>query len=333
MSTSLFNKPPAELVELTKRAGHSDPYISEPAQRLFAKAISLPLEEALLAGDVINGLYQIVNLTNGESLDYPLDILNPGDEKDFMAYVCPDQGRIPERQVSSDYVHLRTFRIANSIDMILRVLRDSSWDVLGRALDVMKAGFVMRMNQDGWQTLIAAAEGRGLEIYDSAATAGFLSRRLFSLLNIQMKRNGGTFTHLNGRKLTHLFLSIEGIEDIRNWGTTDVDDYTRRELFLSGDGNIPAVAGVKLVDLHQFGTGQSYNDYYITVKGSAIGNSKVEICVGADLTNPSFVMPVRESLMITNDTNMHRKQKAGFYGWFEGGYAALDNRDLIIGAY
>jgi len=332
MST-LFNKAPAELVALTKRAGDSDPYVSEPAQRLFAKAISLPLEEALLAGDIINGLFQVVNLTNGEGLDYPLDILNPGDEADFMAYVCPDQGRIPEKQVSADYVHLRTFRIANSIDMNLRVLRDSSWDVLGRALQVMQAGFVMKMNVDGWRTLITAAEGRGLEIYDSAGTAGVLSRRLFSLLSVEMKRNGGKFTHINKRKMTHLFMSYEGIEDIRNWGTAEIDDFTRRDLFLSGDGKIPQIAGVQLIDLDEFGVGQAHNNFYIATKGSAIGNSKVEICIGADLTNPSFVMPVRESLMITNDTNMHRFQKAGFYGWFEGGYAALDNRDLIVGAF
>lgn len=332
MST-LFNKPPAELVALTKQAGDSDPYIAQPAQRMFAKAIQLPLQEALLAGDILGGLYQVVNLTNGESLEYPLDILNPGQEQDFMAYVCPDQGRIAERQVSSDYVHLRTFRIANSVDMVLRVLRDSSWDVLGRALQVMQAGFVMKMNIDGWRTLISAAQGRSLEIYDSAATAGNLSRRLFSLLALQMRRNGGKFTHVNRRKLTHCFLSPEGIETIRNWSETEVDAYTRRELFVTGNGKIPMIAGVNLVDIDEFGVGQSHNAYYVAAKGAAIGNSKVEIMIGADLTNPSFVMPVRENLMITNDPNMHRLQKAGFYGWFEGGYAALDNRDLIVGAF
>lgn len=332
MST-LFKKPPVELVDLMKRAGDNDRHISEPAQALFAKAISLPMEEALLAGDILGGLFQVVNLTNGESLDYPLDILNPGDEEDFIAYVCPDQGRIPERQVQADYVHLRTYRIASSIDMLLRVIRDAQWDVLGRALQVMQAGFTMKMNVDGWRTLITSAESRGLEVVDTAATAGSFSRRLLSLMKIEFRRNGGTFTHVNRRRMTHLYLSPEGIEDIRLWGTAEVDDLTRRDLFLMADGTIPSIAGVKLVDLDEFGEDQTHNDYYVDVKGSAIGNSKLEVCIGADLTNPSFVMPVRESLMITNDPGLHRLQKAGFYGWFEGGFASLDNRDLLVGAF
>jgi hypothetical protein len=330
---SLFNKPPAHLVDLMKKAGDSDPYVAWPNQRLLAKAISLPLEEALLAGDILGGLFQSVNLTNGESLDYPMDILNPGDEEDFIAYVCPDQGRIPERQVSADYMHLRTYRIANSIDMILRIIREANWDVLGRALQVMQAGFVQKMNIDGWRTLISSAESRGLEIYDSAASAGVFSRRLLSLMKIEFRRNGGSFTHVNRRKMTHLYLSPEGIEDIRLWGTSEIDDLTRRDLFLMSDGVMPSINGVRLLDLDEFGVGQSMNDYYVQVKGTAIGNSKVEIAVGADLTNPSFVMPIRESLMITNDPMLHRSQKAGFYGWFEGGFAALDNRDLLIGAF
>lgn len=332
MST-LFNKPPAEFVDLMKRAGDSDPDIALPAQKLFAKAISLPVEEALLAGDIINGIFQVVNLTNGESLEYPLDILNPGDEKDFISYVCPDQGRIPEREISADYVHLRTYRIANSIDTRLRIVRDANWDILGRALQIMQAGFTMKMNVDGWRTLITAAESRGLEVADTAGTAGVLSPRLISSMKIEFRRNGGSFTHLNRRRMTHLYLSPEGIEDVRLWKEADVDDMTRRELFMMADGTVPVVMGVRLVDLDEFGVGQVHNDYYLEAKGSGFGNSKVEACIGMDLSNPSFVMPVRESLMITNDPALHRFQKVGYYGWFEGGFAALDNRDLLVGAF
>lgn len=331
--TSLYKQPPAELVSLMKRTGDSDPDIAIPAQKMFAKALTLPLEQGLLAGDILEGLYQGVNLTNGESLDYPLDFLNPGSEEDYIAYVCPDQGRIPERQVDSTYVHLRTYRIANSIDMLLRVIRDSNWDIFGRALQVMQAGFLMRMNVDGWRTLISSAESRGLEIYDSAGTAGVFSRRLLSLMKLEFRRNGGRFTHINRKKMTHLYLSPEGIEDIRLFPATEVDDDTRRELFLMKDGVMPQIAGVTLVDLDEFGVDQVHNDYYVQVKGSAIGNSKQEMCLGADLTNPSFVMPIRERLMITNDPALHRLQKAGFYGWWEGGFASLDNRDLIIGVF
>lgn len=341
MST-LFNKPPAVMVDLMKKAGSNDPDVARPAQRLFAKAIELPLNEALLAGDILGGLFQTVDLTNGESLEYPVDILNPGDEEDFIAWVCPDQGRIPERQVSSDYVALKTFKIANSIDMNLRVIRDANWDVLSRALEVMRAGFVMKMNVDGWRTLITSAQSRGLQVFDDAATAtqGYMTRRVMSLMNIEMRRNGGRFTHLNRRRMTHLFVSPEVMEDIRLWDLSEVDEITRRELFLTDNDSIPRLAGVTMVDLDEFGVNQVHNDYYLQLTGTAaatptmgtVANPKEEMIIGADLRNPPFVMPVRESLMITNDDILHRKQKAGFYGWFESGYAALDNRYLLVGA-
>ena len=337
MST-LFDKAPAELVDIMKRAGSNDPDIAKPAQRLFGKAISLPLNEALLAGDILDGLFQTVNLTNGEALEDPLDVLNPNEEEDFIAWVCPDQGRIPERQVSSDYIALKTYKIANSIDMNLRVIRDANWDVFARALQVMQAGFVMKMNVDGWRVLLASAESRGLEVIDTAATQGFMSRRLFSLMNIEMRRNGGRFTHLNRRMMTHMFMSPEAMEDIRLWDVTEVDEITRRELYLTESQSLASLGRTILVDLDEFGVGETHNDYYLNLKGNptpgfgTVANPKEELVVGVDLRNPPFVMPVREALMVTQDDNMHRFQKAGWYGWFESGFAALDNRYLLAGA-
>lgn len=330
---SLFKKVPPALSELMKKAGSNNPDIATKAQIEFAQAISIPVQEALLNADILGNLFQPVDLTDGESLDYPLDILNPGQEKDFIAYNNPGNGRIPERQVDADYVHLRTYMIANSIDVILRILRDANWDILGRMVEVLEAGFRAKMNRDGWRVILASAASRGVQIYDgTSGTNGFFTRRLLSNLGIEMRRQGGNFTALRRRKVTHVFTSPEAMEDIRNWSATEVDDITRRELYQTTLGDISQVGDVKIVVLDEFGVDQEFNDYYTDTLGVTIDNSKTEICVAADLNSSSLVMPVREKLMITSDPTMHRSQKAGFYGWFEGGFSALDNRDLLIGA-
>jgi hypothetical protein len=223
--------------------------------------------------------------------------------------------------------------ISNSIDVSLRILRDSNWDILGRMVEVLEAGFRAKMNIDGWRTIIAAAASRGVQINDTAATAGLPSRRLFSNLGIEMRRQGGNFTALRRRKISHVFLSPEGMEGIRNWSATELDDITRREFYLTTLGDISKLGDIELVVLDEFGETETFNDYYKNTLSVAIANSKKEICVAADLRAGSLIMPVREKLMITSDPLMHRAGKAGMYGWFEGGFSSLDNRDLLIGAF
>ena len=75
-------------------------------------------------------------------------------------------------------------------------------------------------------------------IYDADASAGQFSKRLVSLLKVVMRRNGGgNSTSINRGELTDLYLSPEGIEDIRNWGVDEVDPVTRRDLIV-GDGGL-----------------------------------------------------------------------------------------------
>lgn len=329
----MFKAPDPAIAVLMRKAGDKDLRIATEGQYQLAQALSLPLQEALLADNIINGIFTPIDRTGQKDLDYPLDILNPGDEEDFVAYVQPGNGRIPERQVQADYVHLRTYMIANSIDVLLRILRDADWDIMSRMLEVLRAGFQMKMNRDGWRILLSAGAGRGTVVYDSANTTGVLTRRLIQLMQVEMRRQGGTFTALKRRKLTHLYVAPEAKQDVYSWNLDQVDDVTRRELYVSSnDQGSLKVAGTFITDIDELGVGYEFNDYYVDTLGQTLPGSDTEIVVGLDLQNPSFVMPIREFLSINSDPNMHRSQKAGFYGWFEGGYAALDDRDILIGS-
>jgi hypothetical protein len=273
----------------------------------------------------------------GATPEFPLDLISPGLEGEHVAYTNPGHGRIPERAVEGDYVMIPTYSIASSVDYLLRFARDARWDVVSRAMQVMEAGFTKKMNDDGWHTILAAGVDRNILVYDADAVAGSFSKRLVSLMQVVMRRNSGGNSASSSRgRLTDLYVSPEALEDIRNWGETEVDEVTRREIYTSTDGGsaITRIFGVNLHDLDELGEGQEYQNFFANDLGGSLATDKTELVVGLDQsTNDSFVMPVREDLRVYEDPALHRQQRAGFYGWAELGFGVLDNRRVILGSF
>jgi hypothetical protein len=124
------------------------------------------------------------------------------------------------------------------------------------------------------------------------------------------------------------------MEDIRNWNVDQVDETTRREIFVAeGDNALTRIFGINLHDLDELGEGQEYQLFYTDQLGASVPTGDVEICVGLDLRkNDSFVMPIRETVQVFEDDTLHRQRRAGVYGWAEQGFACLDNRRVILGS-
>ncbi len=334
---SLESRPSDEMLNLLKKSGDADAQIALPAQREFASALETPLRKGVLVGNILDGIYEVINMEAGATPEFPLDLVSPGLEGEHVAYTNPGHGRIPERAVEGDYVMIPTYSIASSVDYLLRFARDARWDVVARAMQVMEAGFTKKMNDDGWHTILAAGVDRNILVYDADATAGLFTKRLVSLMQVVMRRNSGGNSASVGRgKLTDLYVSPEALEDIRNWGETEVDDVTRREIYVSPEnGNaITRIFGVNLHDLDELGEGQEYQDFFTNDLSGSLQGSDLELVVGLDQsTNDSFVMPVREQLRVYEDPTLHRQQRAGFYGWAELGFGVLDNRRVILGSF
>jgi len=327
-------QPTSELTDLLVRSGSPQREVALAANAEFAKALELPLRQGLLSGDILNGIFEPVQLAQSATPEFPLDFLAPGTEKDFVAYTIPNHGYMPERHVEGDYVMVPTFDIGASIDYLLKYARDARWDVVGRAMEVLENSFVKKMNDDGWHTLLAAAVDRNIVVYDSDADAGQFTKRLVSLMKTVMRRNGGGNSASNNRgMLTDLYVSPEAMEDIRNWGIDQVDEVTRREIYTAADGTLNRVFGVNLHDLDELGEGQEYQVFYNDVLSGSLPGSDTEIVVGLDLRKrDSFIMPVREQVQIFEDETLHRRKRAGFYGWAEQGFAVLDNRRVLLGS-
>jgi len=327
-------QPTPELTDLLVRSGSSNRADSAEANAQFAKALELPLRQGLLSGDILGGIFEPIRLAQGATPEFPLDFLAPGSEKDFVAYTIPNHGYIPERHVEGDYVMVPTYDIGASIDYLLKYARDARWDVVGRAMEVLEASFVKKMNDDGWHTILAAGVDRNIVVYDSDAAAGQFTKRLVSLMKTVMRRNGGGNSASNNRgMLTDLYVSPEAMEDIRNWGVDQVDEVTRREIYTAADGAINRVFGVNLHDLDELGEGQEYQLFYSNTLGSSLPTGDAELVVGLDLRKrDSFIMPIRQEVQIHEDETLHRQKRAGFYGWAEQGFAVLDNRRVLLGS-
>ena len=334
MTRKLFDPTP-EMDQVLRQAGSLIKEESLGATAELAKALELPLRKGVMSGDILDGIFEAIRLAPGASAEFPLDLLAPGTESDFVAYTIPNHGRIPERTVEGDYVMVPTYDVGASIDFLLKYARDARWDVVGRAMDVLQGQFVKKMNDDGWHTIISAGVDRNILVYDADASAGYFSKRLVSLMKTIMRRNGGgNSSSINRGQMTDLFLSPEGLEDIRNWGVDEVDDVTRRDLITKEGGLLTRIFQVNLHDIDELGEGQEYQVYYDTDLSGTLPGSKKEIVVGLDLSsNDSFVMPVRQEVQIFEDDTLHRQRRAGMYGWAEHGFAVLDNRRVLLGAF
>lgn len=329
------NKPSDAIIELIRRSGSMDDTVAFAAQKQLTTALQEPLRQGVLVGDIVSGIFETMVMDPTAEVEFPLDLLAPGQEDEFVAFTNPGNGRIPEAQVQGDYVKVPTYGIASSIDWLLKYAREARWDIVARAMQVLSASFVKKINDDGWHTILTAAVDRNVLVYDADASAGQFTKRLVSLLKTIMRRNaGGNTASVKRGKLTDIFGSPEMHEDIRNWGLDQVDEVTRREIFTSPEGLITRIFGVNLHDLDEFGENQQYQLFFENDLGGSVAGGDLEVLVGVDLSSDdSFIMPVKQEVTIFNDPTLHRQQREGVYGWAELGFGVLDNRRVILGSY
>ena len=320
-----------ELIELLVKSGSANLEESVAATRELAIALTLPLRQGVLPGDILDGIFESTVLAAGATPEYPLDLLAPGTEKDFVAYTLPNHGYIPQRNVEGDYVTVPTFEVGNAIDWTLRYARNARWDIVSRAMQVFQAGFTKKNNDDGWHTLLAAAVDRNILVYDGDATAGFFTKRLVSLAKTVMRRNGGgNSSSINRGQLTDIYFSPENNEDIRDWKVDQVDDVTRNQIFNNADGTLNRIFSVNLHIIDELGEDQEYQNYFTNQLSGSLASGDLELIIDLDLrNNDAFFHPIRQELQVFEDQNLHRQRRAGIYGWAEGGWACLDGRRVL----
>jgi len=328
-----------QIKALLRKSGDNDYSVAIAAQRELAIAATDPIRQGILTGDIIGeyGIFAPVAFERGQDISYPLDFVVPGTESEYSAYTIPSIGRIPEKHIEGDMVRIPTYDVGASIDFSIDWAMDARWDIVTRALTVLENMFVRKMNSDAWRVLIAAGVDRNLLAYDSFAPAGFFTKRLISVMKTTMRRSGGgNLASVNQFKLTDIFMSPEGLEDVRTWDLTQIDDVTRRQVFLAdNDGGLSNIFGVDIHELDELGENQTFQTYYTSL-GASLASTDLELVIGLDLSNTNgetFIMPVKKGLEIFEDPTLHRQRRQGYYAWQNHGLGVLDNRKIIFGSF
>lgn len=347
----------ADLKNKLRECASSDPRIAGAAQREIAVAmqtalreewkdrfeprkrevaVNTPLKQGIMNGDIFSWIYTRIPFEPGVRPEWPLDFVSPGSEGEFVAYTMPSVGRIPQRQVEGDYLMVSTYPVASSIDYSLDYARDARWDIVSKAKSILDLSVTRKLNTDAWRVLLTAGYNRNYMIYDSDATAGQFTKRLTSLLKTEIARRGGGNSASDKRfKLTDLALSLEGVEDMRGWGVDQLDEVSRREIYVAADGTFNRIFGVNLHPLYELGVGQEFQKFYSdTLGGSLATGGDVELVVGLDLSDRSdFVMPVVDDWEVFEDISVHREWRQSWYGRMRLGFGLLDDRHIMLGSF
>lgn len=332
----ILNEATPAMNDLLRRVGSQNYRESEEAMHELTVAFSTVIRQGIMPGDIVTDIYTEIPLAQDAVPEFPLDFVAPGTEGDYVAYTLTQHGRLPEKHVEGDYVLIPTYPVGNNVDFLLRYARMARWDVPSRAMDIMKQGVAKKMNDDGWHVLLSAVVDRNIVVFDSDAIQGNFTKRLVTLTRTIMTRNGGgNATSLNHRVLTDLYMSLEALDDMRNWGIDQIDEITRREIIQDFQGGmIQRVFGVNLHGVWELGIGQEYQLFFTQTLGAGLPNNDVELVVGLDLRNEdSFIMPTRGQLEVFDDPQLHRQQRQGMYCWRELGWGVLDNRSVIAAAF
>jgi hypothetical protein len=322
--------------DLLRRTASDDRAVASSAMKAVAQAFVGPLKKAVFDEDTLGDIFAREEIGSGDA-KYPLDFIAPGTEDDFVAFTMPKQGRVPERHIEGDELFVQTFKIANAIDWDLDYAKDARWDIIARAMDAFRSGFTKRNNDDGWHVVTALANSAGYMVRDTAAAAGKFTPKLIYRMKTTQKRRTRNGT------LTDLHISVEAMEDIRDWSTTDVSDMIRERLFLAeNDPAMVRIAGVNLHELRELGEGsggtaEEYQQYFVSTLGGTLGaGSDVELVIGLDLSKrDSFIQPIRSALEIFDAGEVLHRQRpsVGVYGWMRHGFAGVDNRRAILGSF
>ena len=343
--------------ETASARGSGVPTPGDLAYKEFCQALTEPILQEVRLQSVVRGLFSEERLEPGAQASFPV-----ADDFEVPVWVLPGLGRVAQNLIEGvgDEVFVPTFTVATAADWKVSYARDSRVDIALKSARAAARSLAEYEEESGWRVIVPAGTsafaGAGLlrprpaPIYEIAAAdtgAGFFSKELLNKMMVGMKRAG--------RTLTDLYLSPEDLADVREWGVADVDDITRREIFVGAGLN--GVWKVRFHEIEQLGGqgkfninsstsefgpfqadgGGLFNDYTLTNPNTVDANGVIDTIGetqvwGFDLgVNDSLVMPIRKDFEAIEDPTLLREQKAGFYGWQEIGFAVLDPRMESMG--
>lgn len=333
--------------ELLKKA--TEP--TSESNKIWANIIynmTAPIRSGILDEDTVGDLFLQIPTPKGTIPDFPIDFYQNKDRDQYWAYAIPDSGNIPQRYVSTGSVMVKPYRIGSAIDFYTEQLANARWDILTRGLEVYRNGFVKKLNADGWSTILAAARFRNVVIADETAPPNTITPKLFSRMQVFMKRNGGGNMGNSGHTLTDVYISPEAAASIRSWGFDLVPESIRTQFYSVGAGMpINNIFGITLHEHEDLGIGMRLQQQFLNPEvnpngppgmGGELPPGKNELVIGMDRRNTGtyLIQPiVNPGLQTWTEDSSYtlRSQTMGFFGWMNTAFCALSNEIFVLGAF
>lgn len=277
-----------EKVELMKRIAH-DP----EARQAFAASLSLPLLQRVREETSVRKIFAEDELPSGALPRYPVEFYS----SEMKALMIPKQGaEIPMVQIEGDEVTVPTFVLSYGASFNIFYARDGRYNVREAVLRTLTDAFVKAEEEEGWK-LVRAAIGPNNTLQIPGETT--LSKNLISEMIVYFDKKG--------YRPDLLVCSVKRAADIRLWGTEELDDSTRREVFRQG--GMGSIWGVDILPLRRLADDEVY-----MFDTSRFG-----------------VMPIRERLQVFDDPTAIKQLKVGLLAYEELGFAVIDNTAVVKG--
>lgn len=325
-----------DLMDLVAKAGSENTAESQAAVKEFSAAAATVVRDSLWPDKSYYNLFNVVDYPDQmQGPTYITDLVQPGREKDFMAFSTPEVGGIPKNFAQPNSFTVPSVTIRSSVEIPRKVLRMKNYPTVKKVVENLLGGLDAKLNHMCFGAAIATGIANGDIKFVQADTANTISKTLIRLLKIAMQRGGGRYTSKRDFMLRDMFLSVEAHSSLVELDNTKLDEVTRRTVVFDDDGYLASLMGVKFHSMKEFGVAAiaDYQNLFAAIGGTMPGNpAKTEIILGADGTKNAFELAVLNQPFIEEDVTASNRNAAAWFINMEAAGVVLDPRAARLAA-
>lgn len=229
--------------EILRLLANRDPRVQMDAALEVGVALEDLLLKSLPTENTVRSLYNVKTATDRGSLKFPI-APNQG-----LAWVVSRLGSIARNFIEGTEIEIPVDAVATRWSFPLDYLADYNYSPIEYTANEMRDSIVRAEEAWGWQLIRWAANNAGaggavtwpnvsqkIQVTDGQAGSGYFSKQLLSAASLYFEKRN--------MKMRYLIGPPEMQNDIRNWGETQIDPVTRREVFVGG--GLPQIWGTEL---------------------------------------------------------------------------------------
>lgn len=293
MKIKLKQKP--EHIALIKAMGSNDESTSKEAMKIFANLVGPLAKRVLDETNVVDSLYDQLNVGEFEPRTIPLDDYHDIDSPDHVRVTYSSRpGSLANSQLTgADDVPFATFWITAAISFFRRYLRSGRLSHAEKGIQKMINEVRYKLKIQGIQPILdmlGNVQTNGKFHVIRSQTANQLVLHDFNRLQtlaarIVTSQFGGTPDGSVGRGVDTLLMSPEMVQEIRaivyepmntRAGSIGANETSNTSLAapeslrqaVYGAAGIPSIYGTTIIQLNEMGVGQEFNTIFDTLSGS-----------------------------------------------------------------